>query len=41
MTVIVEIKPQVYAIQYQGHMLRQHYFTYQAAHVAAQQVFVR
>lgn len=38
MTAIVEIGPQVFAIQVDGHMLRQHYFTKPAALVAAAQL---
>jgi hypothetical protein len=38
MTAIIEIRPQVWAVTHNGHALRQHYFTLQAAQVAAQQV---
>lgn len=35
---VIEIRPQVYAIRYHGHTLRQHYFTPQSARVAAMQL---
>lgn len=38
MTEIREIRPQVYAIVFDGHALRQHYFTKQSAQIAAMQL---
>lgn len=38
MATIIEIRKAVYAIRYDGHTLRQHYFTRQAAIVAARQL---
>lgn len=38
MTAVVEIRPQVWAIRFNGHTLRQHYFTEQSAHTAARQL---
>lgn len=38
MTAIVEIRPQVWAVNHDGHTLRQHYFTRQTAQLAAQQL---
>jgi hypothetical protein len=38
MTAIIEIRPQVWAVKYDGHALRQHYFTLQTAQMAAQQL---
>jgi hypothetical protein len=38
MTAITEIRPRVWAINHNGHTLRQHYFTLQTARMAAQQL---
>jgi hypothetical protein len=38
MTGIMEIRPQVWAVKHNGQALRQHYFTLQAAQMAAQQL---
>lgn len=34
MTQVIEIRKQVYAVQIDGHLLRQHYFTKEAAQKA-------
>lgn len=34
MNAIIEIRPQVYAVRIQGHLLRQHYFTKESAQKA-------
>lgn len=34
MTAIIEIRKQVYAVQINGHLLRQHYFTKESAQAA-------
>jgi hypothetical protein len=38
MTAIIEIRPKVWAVKHNGHILRQHYFTLQTAQMAAQQL---
>lgn len=38
MTAIIQIRPQVWAVSHNGHVLRQHYFTLKTAQRAAQQL---
>jgi aromatic ring hydroxylase len=40
MSEIVEIKPQVYAVRMDGHLLRQHYFTRESAQMELSRYYV-